>query len=168
LSAPPIAIAALSPEDWNDVRRIYAEGIATGNATFETEPPAWEAWDGSHRADSRLVARSGGRIVGWAALSKVSERCAYGGVAEVSVYVAADARGRGVGRRLLEELVRSSEEAGVWTLQAGIFPENTASIALHERCGFRLVGVREKLGRLRGTWRDVAQLERRSPRVGAD
>jgi phosphinothricin acetyltransferase len=168
LSAPPIAIAALSPEDWNDVRRIYVEGIATGNATFETEPPAWEAWDGSHRADSRLVARSGGRFVGWAALSKVSERCAYGGVAEVSVYVAADARGRGVGRRLLEELVRSSEEAGVWTLQAGIFPENVASIALHERCGFRLVGVRERLGKLRGAWRDVALLERRSRRVAAE
>jgi len=168
LSAAPIAIAAMAPEDWNEVRRIYAEGIATGNATFETEPPAWETWDRSHRADSRLVARAGGRVVGWAALSKVSERCAYGGVAEVSVYVAADARGRGVGRRLLEELVRSSEEAGVWTLQAGIFPENVASIAVHERCGFRLVGVREKLGKLRGAWRDVAQLERRSRRVGAE
>ena len=168
MSAAPIAIAAMAPEDWNEVRRIYAEGIATGNATFETEPPAWETWDRSHRADSRLVARAGGRVVGWAALSKVSERCAYGGVAEVSVYVAADARGRGVGRRLLEELVRSSEEAGVWTLQAGIFPENVASIAVHERCGFRLVGVREKLGKLRGAWRDVAQLERRSRRVGAE
>jgi len=168
LSAAPIAIAALTPEDWTDVRRIYAEGIATGNATFETDPPAWEAWDRSHRSDSRLVARTGGRIVGWAALSTVSERCAYGGVAEVSVYVGADARGRGVGRRLLDELVKASEEAGVWTLQAGVFPENAASIALHERCGFRIVGTRERLGKLRGIWRDVALLERRSPRVGAD
>jgi len=168
LSAAPIAIAALTPEDWNDVRRIYVEGIATGNATLETEPPAWDAWDRSHRADSRFVARVGGRIVGWAALSRVSERCAYGGVAEVSVYVAADARGGGVGRRLLDELVRSSEEAGVWTLQAGIFPENAASIALHERCGFRVVGIRERLGRLRGAWRDVALLERRSRRVGVE
>jgi phosphinothricin acetyltransferase len=168
LSAAPIAIAALAPDDWTEVRRIYAEGIATGNATLETEPPAWEAWDRSHREDSRLVARDGAAVVGWAALSKVSERCAYGGVAEVSVYVSADARGRGVGRRLLEELVRSSEENGVWTLQAGIFPENAASIALHERCGFRRVGVREKLGRLRGVWRDVVLLERRSRRVGAE
>jgi L-amino acid N-acyltransferase YncA len=168
LSAAPIAIAALAPDDWTEVRRIYAEGIATGNATFEAEPPAWEAWDRSHRADSRLVARDGRRVVGWAALSRVSERCAYGGVAEVSVYVAADARGRGVGRRLLEELVRCSEENGVWTLQAGIFPENAASIALHERCGFRRVGIREKLGRLRGAWRDVVLLERRSRRVGAE
>jgi phosphinothricin acetyltransferase len=112
------------------------------------------------------VAREQGRVLGWAALSRVSERCVYGGVAEVSVYVAASARGRGVGRKLLEELVRASEEAGVWTLQAGIFPENTASIALHERCGFRIVGIRRQLGQLRGVWRDVALLERRSPRVG--
>jgi len=157
----------MAPEDWDDVRRIYAEGIATGNATFETEPPAWEAWDRAHRADCRLVAREGGRVVGWAALSRVSERCVYGGVAEVSVYVAGAARGRGAGRRLLEELVRASEEAGLWTLQAGIFPENAASITLHERCGFRKVGVRERLGRLGSAWRDVALLERRSARVGA-
>jgi L-amino acid N-acyltransferase YncA len=166
LGASPIAIEPLAPADWDDVRRIYAEGIATGNATFESEPPSWEAWDGAHRPDSRLVAREGGKILGWAALSPVSDRCAYGGVAEVSVYVAASARGRGLGRRLLEELVRASEEAGVWTLQAGIFPENAASIAIHRKCGFRTVGVRERLGRLKGVWRDVALLERRSPRVG--
>ena len=160
------AIAPLTSADWDDVRRIYAEGIATGNATLETEVPPWESWDRSHRSDSRLVARNGGRVVGWAALSPVSERCAYGGVAEVSVYVGADARGRGVGRRLLEELVRASEEAGVWTLQAGVFPENAASIALHERCGFRVIGVRQRLGQLRGKWRDVTLLERRSARVG--
>jgi L-amino acid N-acyltransferase YncA len=163
---PPLAIDPLAPGDWDEVRRIYAEGIATGNATFETEPPSWEAWNGAHRPDSRLVVREGGRVLGWAALSPVSDRCAYGGVAEVSVYVAASARGRGLGRRLLEELVRASEEAGVWTLQAGIFPENAASIAIHRKCGFRTVGVRERLGRLKGVWRDVALLERRSPRVG--
>lgn len=168
MAAAPIAIAAMTPADWDDVRRIYAEGIATGNATLETEPPSWERWDGGHRPDARLVAREGGRIVGWAALSRISERCVYEGVAEVSVYVAADARGRGVGRRLLEELVRVSEDAGVWTLQAGIFPENAASVALHERCGFRVVGTRERLGRLRDRWRDVALLERRSARVGAE
>jgi L-amino acid N-acyltransferase YncA len=167
MSAVAVAIAPMRPADWDGVRRIYAEGIATGNATFETEPPPWEAWDRAHRPDCRFVAREGAEILGWAALSKVSERCAYGGVAEVSVYVAGNARGRGLGRRLLEELVRASEEAGIWTLQAGIFPENSASIAIHERCGFRKVGVRERLGRLRGVWRDVALLERRSPRVGA-
>jgi L-amino acid N-acyltransferase YncA len=167
LNDAPAAIEGLTPADWDDVRRIYAEGIATGNATFETGIPSWESWDRAHRTDSRLVARDAGRIVGWAALSPVSERCAYGGVAEVSVYVAADARGRGVGRRLLEALVRASEDAGVWTLQAGIFPENRASLAVHEVCGFRVVGVRQKLGKLGGVWRDVALLERRSPRVGA-
>jgi phosphinothricin acetyltransferase len=162
-----LAIAAMTPADWDDVRRIYAEGIATGNATLETSAPAWGAWDAGHRKDCRLVARgSDGEILGWAALSPVSERCAYGGVAEVSVYVAAAARGRGVGRALLTELVRASEEAGLWTLQAGIFPENAASIAMHHACGFRTVGVREKLGTLGGVWRDVALLERRSARVG--
>lgn len=165
-SSGAIAISGLTAADWTDVRRIYAEGIATGNATMETEPPPWDSWDKAHRPDSRLLAREGGRVVGWAALSRVSERCAYGGVAEVSVYVAGDARGRGVGRRLLEELVRVSEEAGIWTLQAGIFPENVASIAIHERCGFRVVGVRERLGKLGSAWRDVTLLERRSARVG--
>ncbi len=164
--SPSIAILGLAAADWDDVRRIYAEGIATGNATMETEPPPWESWDKAHRPDCRLVAREGTRMVGWAALSRVSERCAYGGVAEVSVYVSDDARGRGVGRRLLEELVRASEEAGVWTLQAGIFPENVASLSIHQHCGFRVVGVREKLGKLGTAWRDVALLERRSDRVG--
>jgi phosphinothricin acetyltransferase len=161
-----IVIGAMTAADWDDVRRIYAEGIATGNATMETEPPPWDSWDKAHRPDSRLLAREGGRVLGWAALSRVSERCAYGGVAEVSVYVAGEARGRGVGRRLLEELVRASEEAGIWTLQAGIFPENTASLAIHQRCGFRVVGVREKLGKLGPAWRDVVLLERRSSGVG--
>ena len=168
MAAATISIAALSPADWDDVRRIYAEGIQTGNATLETEPPSWEKWDRGHRPDARFVAHEGGRAVGWGALSRVSERCVYEGVAEVSVYVASKARGRGIGRSLLEALVRASEAAGVWTLQAGIFPENAASIALHERCGFRVVGVRERLGRLRGRWRDVALLERRSRRVGVE
>lgn len=167
MNAAGVAIGPMALTDWDDVRRIYAEGIATGNATMETEPPPWESWDKAHRPDCRILAREGGRVLGWAALSRVSERCAYGGVAEVSVYVAGDARGRGVGQRLLEELVRASEQVGVWTLQAGIFPENTASLAIHQRCGFRVVGVREKLGKLGSAWRDVALLERRSARVGA-
>jgi phosphinothricin acetyltransferase len=161
-----IAISGMCASDWDDVRRIYAEGIATGNATMETAPPPRETWNEAHRPDCRLVARDGGRMLGWAALSRVSERCAYGGVAEVSVYVSQEARGRGVGRQLLEELVRASEEAGVWTLQAGIFPENAASLSIHQHCGFRVVGVREKLGKLGSAWRDVALLERRSGRVG--
>lgn len=167
MNAASVAIEPLAPSDWDAVRQIYAEGIATGNATFETGIPSWESWDAAHRPDSRLAAREGGKLVGWGALSRVSERCAYGGVAEVSIYVAASARGRGVGRLLLEALVRASEDAGVWTLQAGIFPENRASLAIHEVCGFRVVGVRQKLGKLGGVWRDVALLERRSPRVGA-
>jgi phosphinothricin acetyltransferase len=161
-----IAISSMRASDWDEVRRIYAEGIATGNATMETAPPPWESWNEAHRPDCRLVARDGDRMLGWAALSRVSERCAYGGVAEVSVYVSQEARGRGVGRRLLEELVRASEEAGIWTLQAGIFPENAASLSIHQHCGFRVVGVREKLGKLGPAWRDVALLERRSERVG--
>jgi phosphinothricin acetyltransferase len=133
---------------------------------METETPSWESWDAAHRPDCRLAAREGGRLVGWAALSRVSGRCAYGGVAEVSVYVGQEARGRGVGRALLSELVKASEAAGIWTLQAGIFPENAASLSIHQGCGFRVVGVREKLGQLAGDWRDVALLERRSRSVG--
>jgi phosphinothricin acetyltransferase len=165
--APAPIVELLSPGDWDDVRRIYLEGIADGNATFETEAPSWEKWDASHRPAPRLVARESSSTVGWAALSSVSSREAYCGVAEVSVYVAAVARGRGVGRALLSELVRRSEDSGVWTLQAGIFPENAASLALHRACGFRTVGRRERLGRLVGVWRDVMLLERRSDRVGA-
>jgi len=161
-----LELGAMRPSDWEDVRRIYLEGIATGNATLETSAPTWEKWDDAHRKDCRIVARNeGGEILGWAALSPVSERCAYGGVAEVSVYVSGAARGRGVGRTLLAELVRASEEAGLWTLQAGVFPENLASIAIHHRCGFRTVGVREKFGKLGEIWRDVTLLERRSTQV---
>jgi phosphinothricin acetyltransferase len=159
-------IGPMVAEDWAEVSRIYREGIATGNATFETEAPSWEEWDAGHRPSPRLVARGAGGLLGWAALSPVSARAVYSGVAEVSVYVAASARGRGVGRALLAELIRQSEGDGIWTLQAGIFPENESSIALHRRCDFRIVGVRKRLGRLGGVWRDVMLLERRSDTVG--
>ncbi|HEU4332941.1 MAG TPA: GNAT family N-acetyltransferase [Candidatus Eisenbacteria bacterium] len=161
-----IEIAPLRPSDWESVARIYAEGIATGHATFETATPSWEEWDAAHLAAPRLVARDAERTVGWAALSPVSGRCVYGGVAEVSVYVAAAARGRGVGRRLLEALAARSEAAGLWTLQAGIFPENEASLAIHRLCGFREVGRRERIGKMGGLWRDVVLLERRSRIAG--
>jgi len=159
-------IREMGPDDWPEVARIYREGIETGDATFETEVPSREEWDLGHLDDPRLVAVLEGETVGWAALSPVSSRCVYAGVAEVSVYVGERARGRGIGRRLLAALVRASEEEGIWTLQAGIFPENEASIAIHERCGFRVVGVREKLGEMEGRWRDVVLMERRSPEVG--
>lgn len=160
-------IREMAPGDWSAVAEIYREGIATGNATFEAVVPSHQAWDAAHRGDARLVAEMDGDAVGWAALSPVSSRPAYAGVAEVSVYVARRARGRGIGRVLLEALVETSERAGVWTLQAGVFPENQASIAIHRACGFREVGVRERLGRTSdGRWRDVVLLERRSDRVG--
>ena len=152
----------MRPADWAAVASIYAEGIATRNATFETEVPSWEDWDGTHLSSLRLVAELDGEIVGWAAVSAVSDRCCYAGVAENSVYVAESARGRGVGTGLLRALIQGAEEAGIWTIQTGIFPENAVSVALHERCGFRVVGVRERLGRLDGAWRDVLLLERRS------
>lgn len=159
----------LRPEDWPEVRRIYVEGIATGNATFESEPPEWEAFDAGRLRAPRLVAEDHeGAVLGWAVLSGVSSRCVYGGVAEVSVYVAEDARGKGVGSALLAELVRRSEEAGLWMLQAGIFPENRATLALHAKHGFREVGRRERIGRMDGRWRDTLLLERRSRVVGAD
>lgn len=155
----------LQPDDWEAVRTIYEDGIRSGDATFETDVPSWEEWDAAHVVP-RLVAERAGSVVGWAALSSVSSRCCYGGVGEVSVYVAEAARGDGVGRVLLERLVTGSEEAGYWTLSAGVFPENEASLRLHRACGFREVGVRERLGQLGGVWRDVVLLERRSPRVG--
>ncbi|MEX2531046.1 MAG: GNAT family N-acetyltransferase [Gemmatimonadota bacterium] len=164
--AGPIVVTAFRPDDWEEVRLIHAEGIATGEATFETEAPSWEAWDVGHLEVARLVARQGRRIVGWAALSPVSSRCVYGGVAEVSVYVREGCRDRGVGARLLARLIEASESHGLWTLQAGVFPENVASIRLHRSFGFREVGVRERVGRLLGRWRDVLLLERRSEVVG--
>ncbi|MBZ0278381.1 MAG: GNAT family N-acetyltransferase [Anaerolineae bacterium] len=159
-------IEPMQAADWPQVRAIYLEGIATGQATFETEAPEWDAWDAKHRPDCRLVARSGDTILGWAALTPVSSRCVYAGVAEESVYIAAAARGQGVGKILLARLVTESESAGLWTLQAGIFPENTASIALHKICGFREVGRREKIGQMNGVWRDTVFMERRSQVVG--
>lgn len=156
----------MSDSDSEAVLAIYLEGIATGNATFETTTPEWEAWDASHLSHSRLVARSDGRVVGWAALSAVSGRCVYGGVAEVSVYVGESGRGLGIGRALLQALIESSEANGIWTLQAGIFRENDASLAIHLKHGFREIGYRERIGKQNGIWRDTILLERRSGTVG--
>ena len=161
-----IRIEEMQDRDAQAVLAIYREGIATGNATFETSVPAWEEWTRSHLPECRLVARSDDAIAGWAALTPVSGRCVYAGVAEVSVYVAAAARGQGVGKMLLAALVEASEAAGLWTLQAGIFPENEASIAIHKACGFREIGIRERPGQLHGRWRDVLLMERRSRIVG--
>jgi L-amino acid N-acyltransferase YncA len=178
-----LRIEPLRAADWPAVAAIYAQGIATGDATFETEVPSWQRWDAGHLAEQRLVARAGpcgqprgragpsrpagdGEVLAWAALAPVSDRCAYAGVAENSIYVAEGARGLGVGRRLLVELVEGAERAGIWTVQTGIFPENTASLALHQGCGFRVVGVRERIGQLHGRWRDVIFLERRSTLAG--
>lgn len=166
VEAARIAIEAMTAGDWDEVAEIYRRGLDAGHASFETSVPAFEDWDAAHLADPRLVARLDDRVAGWAALSPVSDRCVYGGVAEDSVYVAPDLGGRGIGRRLLTELVRRAEEAGIWTVQAGIFPENAASLALHERCGFRIVGRRERLGCHHGTWRDVILVERRSSVIG--
>ncbi len=151
-----------------DVLAIYEEGIAARQATFETQTPSWEEWDAAHLAACRLVARAGEAVVGWAALSPVSRRRCYSGVAEASVYVRASARGQGVGRALLEALIVASEAHGIWTLQGATFAENTASLRLQERCGFRIVGRRERIARLDGVWRDTVLSERRSCRVGND
>lgn len=163
-----MTIEPMTPGDWEQVRAIYLEGIATGHATFETDAPSWEAWDAAHSRFARLVAQEGDVIGGWAALSPVSQRCVYGGVAEVSVYVSADRRGSGIGKKLLGALIAASEANGIWTLQAGMFPENSGSLALHLSCGFREVGRRERIGKLHGVWRDTILLERRSPVVGIE
>ncbi len=165
-SSEPMLIDAMRGDDWDAVRAIYLDGIATGNATFETVAPSWERWDGGHLDMCRFVAREGDRVLGWGALSRVSMREVYAGVAEVSIYVGRESRGRGIGRGLLGALVHGSEGAGIWMLQAGIFPENMASIELHTSAGFREVGRRERIGRLHGVWRDVLLLERRSRTVG--
>jgi len=160
-------IVNMRAEDWPAVEKIYRQGIATENATFETESPEWKNWNANHHAHSRLVARHEQRVLGWAALSPVSARRVYAGVAEVSIYIAEAARGKGIGKGLLSALIEQSEQNGIWTLQAGIFPENTASITLHKSCGFREVGRREKIGQLKGVWRDVILLERRSHLCGS-
>ena len=161
-------IRAMSAVDWETVRKIYLQGIESGHATFETQAPSWEDWDENHHQFARLVLTKNNAISGWAALSRVSRRAAYNGVAEVSVYVAAQARGQGFGLKLLQSLIEESEAHGIWTLQAGIFPENVASISLHRRCGFREVGRRERIAKLGGVWRDTLLMERRSTQVGTD
>jgi L-amino acid N-acyltransferase YncA len=161
-----IVVEKMTDADWPTVAAIYKEGIATGHATFEDSVPDWREWNAKHLPDCRLVARAGGKVVGWSLLSPVSSRCVYKGVAEVSVYVKASMRGRGIGRVLLAAVVEAAEQAGIWTLQSGIFPENTASMTVHQQCGFRLVGYRERLGQMNGVWRDVVLMERRSKVVG--
>ena len=156
----------LQPMHWAFVKSIYEEGIKSGNATFQQQAPEWDTWDLDHLKHSRIIALENNEVVGWAALSPVSGRCVYAGVAEVSVYVAAQQRGNKIGHSLLEELVKQSEANSIWTLQAGIFPENMASLKIHEANGFRIVGFREKIGQMNGRWRDTIYLERRSNIVG--
>lgn len=168
-----MTMRAMTPDDGAGVLRIYQEGIDTGHATFETAAPDWDSWDAGHLQHSRIVAMKAGAMFGWAALSAVSKRPVYRGVAEISVYVAQAARGLKVGRRLMREVIASSERAGIWTLQAGIFPENKASMALHERAGFRTIGIRDRVGKMQhgplaGQWRDVVLMERRSATVGVE
>ena len=168
MSENSIVIEPMLESHWPSVETIYLEGIATGNATLEDRSPEWNEWDKAHLRFGRLVARCGSDVVGWAAVSPVSRRAVYAGVAEVSVYIAASVRGRGLGKLLLEALIDESERHGIWTLQAGILAENSASLSLHMTCGFREVGRRERLGRHKGKWRDVVLLERRSRIVGSD
>jgi L-amino acid N-acyltransferase YncA len=161
--ATDLRVRPFRDDDWTTVHAIYAQGIATGNATFETEVPAFERWAATHPPELRFVADRGGKVVGWVAASPVSDRCAYAGVVEHSVYVDADARGLGIGRLLLETFITHADASGIWTIQSGIFPENVTSVELHRRCGFRVVGTRERLGQLNGEWRDVLLMERRKP-----
>ena len=154
-------VRSMAPEDLDAVRAIYEAGIATGNATFELSAPEWTDWDARHLPDHRLVAVIDDAVAGWAALASVSDRCVYGGVAENSIYVHPDHRDQGVGRRLLTALIEQADAAGFWTIQTGIFPENSASLALHQACGFRIVGTRERIGQLHGVWRDTLLLEHR-------
>lgn len=161
-----MTITNLTESHWPEVKAIYESGIATGNATFQTEAPGWEEWDKGHIKTCRLVALESDQVLGWAALSPVSGRCVYAGVAEVSVYIHPEARGKGIGQKLLSALIEESEQNNFWTLQAGIFPENISSISIHEKLGFRQVGRREKIGQMKGVWRDTLLLERRSTIAG--
>lgn len=163
-----IEIKRMVPSDWKDVSRIYQEGIDSGNATFEKQAPEYEVWNKAHTENCRFIVKYEGKTQGWAALSPVSGRCVYSGVAEVSIYLSANIQGKGIGKQLLGHLIESSEKEGFWTLQAGIFPENIPSINLHKSLGFREIGYKEKLGKLDGIWRDVTLLERRSKVVGLD
>ena len=163
----PLQFLDLEKSHYSIVKEIYELGIATGNATFQTEAPSWEIWDQEHLTKGRLIAiDENNKIVGWAALTPVSGRCVYAGVAEVSVYVHPNAQGKGIGKKLLEQLIRESEKDNLWTLQAGVFPENSSSLKIHEQCGFRKVGYREKIGKMKNVWRDTVLLERRSKAVG--
>lgn len=160
-------LKSLEERHYDVVREIYESGIATGDATFQTEAPTWEAWDKDHLKSCRIIAvNENENIMGWAALTPVSGRCVYAGVAEVSVYVHPRYRGKGTGKRLLERLINESESQNLWTLQAGIFPENKASLKIHEACGFRQIGYREKIGKMKNVWRDTILLERRSQTIG--
>lgn len=161
-------IEFMTQQAWPAVARIYEAGIATKNATFQTEAPDWEDWDKSHRKDCRLIARIDDKIVGWAALSPVSSRCIYSGVAEVSIYIDPAYRQQGIGDQLMAALIKESERNGVWTLQSGVFPENTGSMKLHHKHSFRTIGIRERIGKIDDTWRNVAFLERRSKVAGID
>ncbi|MGA9225264.1 MAG: N-acetyltransferase family protein [Mesobacillus sp.] len=163
-----VLIGEMLQEDWEQVRAIYLEGIATGQATFQMVAPSWEEWDRGHVYECRIVARYNGKVVGWAALTPVSSRCVYNGVAEVSVYVSQSVVGKGVGSKLLNNLILRSEEQGFWTLQSSIFPENAASIKIHIKNGFRELGRRERIGKMDGVWRDTVLLERRSDKVGVN
>jgi L-amino acid N-acyltransferase YncA len=163
-----VLIDKMDENSWRDVARIYRSGIASKNATFETNVPEWITWNNAHRKDCRLIAKIKGKIAGWAALSDVSDRCVYSGVAEISIYVDTEYWGQGIGDKLLKALIKESESAGIWTLQAGIFPENESSIKLHQKNGFRIIGVREKIGKMDNKWRDVLLLERRSKIKGID
>lgn len=165
-AAAEISIRTMTQDDWPAVRRIYAEGIATGKASFEIEVPEWPAWNAGHLASCRLVAERTGEVAGWAALMPVSTRACFGGVAEVSVYVADSARGAGVGQALLDALVTASETEGIWTLWSSIHTDNAASLALHQRCGFRMIGRRERIALRAGVWTDTWNMERRSAIVG--
>jgi len=156
----------MEASDWEAVSKIYAEGIATGFATFETNTPTYEAWDDAHMQSCRVVAIEDEKVLGWAALSPVSSRCVYGGIGEVSVYVGNNSRGKGAGRLLMETLIKESEAEGLWTIQSGIFPENQGSIELHKKVGFRYIGKRERVGKLDGVWKDNLLFERRSETVG--
>jgi phosphinothricin acetyltransferase len=166
--AHTLTISQIEAHHWPDIKAIYEQGLLTGVATFETESPSWEQWDASHLSICRLVAQEGDQVVGWIALSPVSSRCVYGGVAEISVYIHRDHRGKGIGKQLLREVVSASEDQGYWMLQAGIMPANVGSVKLHESVGFRIVGYRERISQVDGIWMDNLLLERRSAIVGVD
>jgi len=161
-----VIIREMHPTDWDAVSKIYEQGIATGMATFETNVPDYESWDNAHMASCRLVAEKNHQILGWVALSPVSSRCVYGGVAEVSIYVAKNSGRKGIGELLMKQLITESEKEGIWTLQSGIFPTNIGSIKLHKKVGFRRIGKRERIGKLNGTWFDNVLFERRSTILG--